>query len=108
LKKLAQTPKSLSSEAKAIWRKLVAEYQIEDEGGCQILQTGLEAYTRMRDAQKQIASDGITTVDRFGQTKAHPLLPVERDARSQWLAALKQLNLDVEPANHTIGRPGGK
>ena len=108
MKDRAQTPKTLNSEAKAIWRKLVAEYGIADEGGYQVLQVGLEAFSRMRECQKQIASDGITTVDRFGQVKSHPLLTVERDSRAQYLAALKALNLDVEPANHTIGRPGGK
>ena len=108
MKKPVQTPKTLSSEAKSIWRKLVAEYSIEDEGGYQVLQVGLEAYCRMRDAQKQIASDGVTTTDRFGQVKAHPLLPVERDARAQYLAALKALNLDLEPLRDRPGRPGGK
>jgi P27 family predicted phage terminase small subunit len=107
LKKLVTTPKTLDSEAKAVWRKLVAEYDIQDEGGYLVLQAGLEAFSRMRECQKQIGLDGITTTDRFGQVKAHPLLACERDARAQYLAALKALNLDMEPANHVIGRPGG-
>ena len=108
MKKLVTTPKTLDSEAKAVWRKLVAEYDIQDEGGYLVLQAGLEAFSRMRECQKQIGLDGITTTDRFGQVKAHPLLACERDARAQYLAALKALNLDMEPANHTIGRPGGR
>jgi hypothetical protein len=36
------------------------------------------------------------------------LLPVERDSRAQWLAALKALNLDLEPLHDKPGRPGGK
>jgi hypothetical protein len=50
----------------------------------------------------------MTTVDRFGQMKSHPLLPVERDSRAQYLAALKQLCLDVAPLHAGPGRPGGK
>ena len=107
MKKPTSTPKSLTSEAKSLWRRLVAEYGINDEGGCQILRVGLEAFERMRGVQAQIERDGITFTDRFGQVKAHPLLPVERDARAQYLAALKALNLDLEPLRDRAGRPGG-
>ena len=106
MKKSSSTPKNLSSEAKALWRSLVAEYGIDDAGGRAILQAGLEAFNRMRDAQAQIKHDGITTVDRFGQVKAHPLLAAERDARAAFLHALRNLNLDLEPLHDRPGRPG--
>lgn len=107
MKKPTSTPKTLSSEAKGLWRRLIAEYGVGDEGGLQILRAGLEAFERMRGAQERIAKDGIVLVDRFGQVKAHPLLPVERDSRAQYLAALKALNLDLEPVHDRPGRPGG-
>ncbi len=46
------------------------------------------------------------TIDRFVQRKPHPLLAAERDARAQMLAALKALNLDLEPLKDR-GRPPG-
>jgi P27 family predicted phage terminase small subunit len=107
MKKLTSTPKHLTSEGKAIWRRLIGEYGISDAGGLEILQTGLEAHGRMRGVQAQIAREGATFTDRFGQVKSHPLLPVERDARAQYLSALKQLCLDVEPLHARPGRPGG-
>lgn len=108
MKKPASTPKNLSSEAKSIWRRLVAAYGIDDEGGFEILRTGLEAHDRMRGAHAQIEREGMTFTDRFGQSKAHPLLSVERDARAQYLASLKALNLDLEPLHDRPGRPAGK
>ena len=54
-----------------------------------------------------IKREGQSTRDRFGQPKAHPLLTVERDSRSGMLAALKAMNLDMEPLNDRPGRPGG-
>ena len=101
-------PKGLSAEAKRLWRLLLEEYAIEDAGGLAVLSTGLEAFDRMRLAQKAIAKDGMTVTDRFGQAKAHPLLTVERDSRAQWMAALKALNLDLEPLHDRPGRPGGR
>jgi phage terminase small subunit len=84
------------------------EYQIDDDAGLLLLQTALEAYDRMKSAAAQIEADGETIKDRFGQLKPHPLLPTERDARAQMLAALKQLNLDLEPLRDGPGRPPGR
>jgi len=86
----------------------VKEYGVADAGGLQILATGLEAFDAMRTAEARVAADGAVFVDRFGQPRGHSLLPVIRDCRAQWLAALKQLNLDVAPASHVMGRPGGR
>lgn len=100
-------PKQLSREAKAWWRKLSDEYCLDDEAGKLLLQTALEAFDRMRQAQGVISEGGPTIKDRFEQMKAHPLLTVERDARSQMIQALKSLNLDVEPLRDAPGRPPG-
>lgn len=105
---LETPPKGLSTEAKRWWKRLRTEYEIEDDAGLLLLQTGLEAFDRMRHAQEAIRAEGMTVLDRFGQRKAHPLLPAERDARAQMLAALRALNLDVEPLQDRPGRPAGR
>ncbi len=105
--KSPRPPKGLSREAKSWWRKLVAEYAIEDEAGFLMLQTSLEAFDRMRQAQGVLKEDGLVVTDRWGQKKAHPLVTVERDSRAQMLAALKALNLDAEPLRSGPGRPPG-
>ena len=105
--KAQPAPKGLSTEAQTWWKRLVSEYSIEDDAGLLLLQTGLEAFDQMRLAQSSIKRDGVTVLDRFGQRKAHPLLPTERDARSQMLAALRALHLDVEPLHDRPGRPTG-
>jgi hypothetical protein len=78
---------------------------VDDDAGLLILSTAFEAFDRMREAQSAINRDGTTVVARFGQLKAHPLLPVERDARAQFLAGLKALNIDLEPLRDRPGRP---
>jgi P27 family predicted phage terminase small subunit len=106
--KQPKAPKTLSTEAKGWWKKIQAEYAIDDEAGQLLLQTALESFDRMRSCQKTIEAEGQTVLDRFEQAKAHPLLAAERDARSQMLQALKQLNLDLEPLRDAPGRPGGR
>lgn len=100
-------PKKLSQEARNWWRKIIDEYEISDEAGFLILQTSLEAFDRMRDAQKIIKTEGMTNSDRFGQPRLHPACTIERDARAQFMQGLKALNLDIEPLR-AIGRPAGK
>jgi P27 family predicted phage terminase small subunit len=89
-------------------RRLIDEYGISDAGGLLLLQTFASAYSTELDAQDIINRDGLTILDRFDQKKAHPLLTVIRDSRAQKLAALKALNLDLEPLNNRPGRPEGR
>lgn len=105
---ISRAPGHLSKEARKIWKQLTYEYGIDDAGGLAILKTGLEAFDRATEAREHIKKEGMTILDRFGASKPHPLLACERDARSQWLAALKQLNMDIEPLKNRPGRPGGK
>ena len=101
-------PKHLSRESRAWWNSLADEYDIQDQAGRLILQTAMEAFDRMRLAQGLLSKEGMTTTDRFGQPKAHPMTTVERDSRAAMLAALKALNLDLEPLNDKPGRPAGR
>jgi P27 family predicted phage terminase small subunit len=102
-----RAPNGLSSEARALWRRVVAEYDLRDEAGLLLLRTALEAFGRMKEAQSIIKRDGPVVYDRFKQPKAHPLLTTERDSRAAMLHALKALNLDLEPLKGAPGRPGG-
>jgi P27 family predicted phage terminase small subunit len=101
-------PKNLSRESRNLWRRIQDEYGITDEAGLLILATGLEAFDRMRLSQEILSNEGMTTTDRYGQPKAHPMTTVERDSRAAMLAALKQLNLDLEPLRDGPGRPAGR
>jgi P27 family predicted phage terminase small subunit len=107
-KKAARPPAHLSKGARKLWKMLTVEYGIIDAGGLEILATGLSAHDRFTGARLAIEEQGLTITDRFGVQKPHPLLACERDARGQWLAALKQLCLDVERLRPGPGRPGGR
>jgi hypothetical protein len=105
---MKKPPSGLSRAAQKLWRELCREYSIEDSGGLAILETGLRAFDRMEAARRIIEAEGMQAPDRFGVMKPHGLLAAERDARGQWLAALKQLCLDVEPLQERHGRPNGR
>ena len=98
-------PKDLSRAAKDWHRRLTNEFEIRDEAGLLLLETAMRAYDRAETARALLERDGVTIADRWGQTKPHPAAAIERDARSGLLAALRALNLDVEPLRDRAGRP---
>ena|SRR5438067_3622357 len=96
----------LSAESRRLFRKLCDEYGIVDTGGCETLRSGLRSLEQAEAAEAIVRKDGRMLRDRFGQRRAHPMLVVARDFRSQWLTALRQLNLAIgEPPK--VGRPEG-
>jgi P27 family predicted phage terminase small subunit len=100
--------KKLSKEAAKLKNAIMKEYDISDDAGISILQTAMEAKDLMHAAQAVVDKQGLTVAGDRGGIKAHPLLSVIRDARAQFLMALKNLNLDLEPLRDKPGRPGGR
>jgi phage terminase small subunit len=100
--------KKLSKQAAKLKKAIVMDYSITDDAGLAILQTAMEAFDLMHEAQTAVDERGLTVPGDRGGTKAHPLLAVIRDARAQFLMALKHLNLEIEPLRDKPGRPGGR
>lgn len=98
------TPSGLSRASSDIFKTLVDEYDIADSGGLEILRSGLRALDQAVAAEAAILKQGQSFTDKAGQLKAHPLLPVARDFRAQYVSALKALHLAVGEAPK-IGRP---
>jgi hypothetical protein len=97
-------PSHLKPAGAKLWRELVAEYGIGDAAGLALATTAAECLDRSKAAQKVIADHGEVVLDRYGAPKLNPACGLEKDARAGLLAALKALNLDIEPLK-AIGRP---
>jgi phage terminase small subunit len=62
---------------------------------------------RAAAAAAVIAIEGVTTKDRFGQTREHPAVTTERNAHLAFCRLQRELGLDVEPAaSRPPARPG--
>ena len=92
-----QAPKHLSLATRRWFRKVLDEYQLEDHH-VRLLTAAGEAWDRMEQARKMLATDGIVQTDRFGQQKAHPAIAIERDCRIAFARCLRELDLDGDPA----------
>ena len=94
MKNSAIAPKHLSAESKILWNQLKTDFEIDDAAGLLLLRNALEAHDRLTEARKILRKEGCIVHDRWGQPKQHPASLVERDARTQVLAALRALKLD--------------
>lgn len=104
--KKPKPPTHLGRAGKALFAAVQTEYAITDPAGLTLLATACECLDRMREAQAAIAEHGVTTLDRYGSLKSNPAVAVERDSRNGLLAALRALNLDLEPLRDRPGSPG--
>jgi phage terminase small subunit len=88
-------PKHLESPERKLWTELTEQFAFADAASVAMLQVALESHMRARRCREKIDADGEAIQDRFGQTKPHPLLAAERDARAAFLSAMRTLNLDL-------------
>jgi P27 family predicted phage terminase small subunit len=91
-----KAPAHLSREARAFWREIVGEFELERHHRA-VLQVALEAWDRMVAARRVLDENGVTYVDRFGAPRARPEVAVERDAGLRLLRAMRELDLEGEP-----------
>ena len=87
-------PKHLSRRSKAFWRQIAADFMLEAPQ-FELLRRLCEAIDRADQARDLLSSEGLTTTDRYGQTKPHPAVNIERDARTAIARLLRELNLSA-------------
>ena len=98
--------KPLTDHADALWSAVRREFGVTDPEGEALLRVACEALADYEAYRAQVQKDGPTVQGDRGGVKAHPLIAAARDARGQFLAALKQLGLEqAESVAHPPGRP---
>jgi phage terminase small subunit len=73
-----------------------------------ILESALEEFDQMRQAQKMLKRDGITIKDRYGVMKMHPCVTIEMNAKQTVARLFKTLHLNLNPEKQPPGRPPGR
>src|SRR6516165_7976316 len=88
-------PEHLSAEMQSWWDQILATYVLESHH-LRVLQVCCESWDRLQQARRILAEEGLTIPTGTGSRKAHPAIAIERDAKSQFIAALRTLDLDTE------------
>ncbi len=96
--KLSRDSAKLKKRILSLW--ILTESQLE------VLDAALSARDLWRAAEETVERDGLTVAGDRGGLKAHPLLPVIRDARAQFLTGLKLLKLHLDDDDEPVRGPG--
>jgi hypothetical protein len=79
---------------------MLRDFSLADEAhAIKLLTIAAEAIDRREEARATIAKDGAYVLDRYGCTKAHPALAVERDQAVIFARALRELALPLGNAD---------
>jgi hypothetical protein len=87
------TPVGLGPAGRELYKRLVADFEIDDAAGRALLLNAAQAADRVAEASKAIADDGLFLTDRLGRRYTHPAQQVEVSAGKALLAALRGLKL---------------
>jgi hypothetical protein len=99
----SQPPSSLGEPGRSLWGRIMAEYQIQDAGGLEMLFQACAAADRAARLAVLIDRDGEVVRTKAGP-KQHPALKEELACRAFVVRTLQRLGLDVEPIR-APGRP---
>jgi Phage terminase, small subunit len=100
------TPVGLGPHGAVLWAKVMAEYDVSDCGGREMLAQACTALDRAEKCRDRIDRDGECLKTKAG-LKEHPLIKVELMCRSFVVRTLARLGLNFEPLRTGPGRPPG-
>lgn len=87
-------PAHLSERSQRLWQAIVPRRVLSPEK-LTLLQTGLEALDRLDQVREALGTEELVKItERTGAAHANPLLRAEKDARTQFLATWKALELE--------------
>lgn len=96
---LPAAPRHLRPETVEWWLAIVGEFDL-GASDLSVLEVAATQWDRLSVAREAIAAlkDGPFIKDRFGQLKEHPAVCIEQNSARLFLAAIRQLGLDLEPS----------
>ena len=102
-------PDGLGESGQKLFSAVMAQYNITDAGGRELLKQAAQAADRCERLRKIINTDGEIVQGKDGApAKEHPLLRSEVAMKSFLTRTLARLNLDMEPMRPGSGRPSGR
>lgn len=106
--KLPDPPPGLGETGNAFWTRILSEFAVEDHQ-LDLLAAACVQLDRAASAAAVVAIEGVTQKDRFGQSKVHPAVEVERQAQLAFCRLQRELGLDIAPPDSRGPlRPGVK
>jgi hypothetical protein len=101
-----QPSRPLGAHGQALWRRVLAEYDVSDAAGVEMLTQCCQAVDLAEALSARIAEDGEIVRTPTG-IKSHPAIKDGLTARAFVVRTLQKLGLNFEPLRTAPGRPPG-
>uniref|UniRef100_A0A974AE97 Phage terminase small subunit P27 family n=1 Tax=Bradyrhizobium quebecense TaxID=2748629 RepID=A0A974AE97_9BRAD len=89
-------PDHLSAETRVWWKQIAEHFDFEAYQR-RVLQACAEAWDRKEQARLALVQYGLTYEDAKGMVRARPEIMIERDSRTAYLRAMRELDLEKAP-----------
>lgn len=98
MKRLKQyAPKSLGKKGRAFYNAVCKQFIFEDAHARELLRQCAQCLDVIGDCEKELSqAESLVVLDRFSQSKPHPLLSVLRDQKALFTRICRELQLDSE------------
>ena len=104
LRFMARATKSkLKGDALKLWKAVTSEYELEPHTEV-MLQQACDCLTRIDESKAAIKADGLFTRNHRGDLTEHPASKVEQSNRRLFKVLIRELGLDIEPADQGYSR----
>ena len=94
--RLPRPPAHLGPDGRALWRRVIADFVVDDAAGVELIRLAAEALDRAAQAREILAVEGLTIDGRFG-AKTHPAVAIERDSSLRAARLLRELGVTLDP-----------
>jgi phage terminase small subunit len=103
---IPRAPAGLGSSGKAFWKKIVADYELEQHH-LALLKQACKCLDDMDAAEAALKDQGRYFLDKFEQWKEHPAAKDAKQLRGLFQRLVREIGLDVQPAESRPPRYGG-
>ena len=95
-----EPPAHLTEGSRRFWTSIRGTWQVDDPVALELLTRLCQARDRLDQARVLLDREGLTTTDRYGQTKSHPAVTVETASRIAVSRLLRELELADPVVRH--------
>jgi hypothetical protein len=99
-------PRQLGPHGMNLWSGVLAEFDVRDRAGLELLAQAAACLERAESLAEQIAIDGVVVRGRNGM-RSHPAIKDETACRTACVRILEKLGVTQESLRPTAGRPPG-
>jgi hypothetical protein len=101
---LVVPPRQLGPHGLSLWNGVLAEFDIRDRGGLELLSQAAACLDRAESLAEQINADGAVVRTRAG-VRSHPAIRDETACRTACVRILEKLGITREELRPMAGRP---